>query len=194
MGYDWVALQVGARDEFSRRVAAIGDWNAATPDTEWTVTDLVRHAIEEQQWVPPLLAGRTVADADADIAPLHGDMREEWQRYARAASDAWAATAPDATVHLSFGDFRADYYLRQQTSDLTIHAWDLARATGTDDTLDATLVQAVWEDLAPQRDMLAASGLFAAPVDVPESAPVQDRLVALTGRDPARRPAHQGRR
>ncbi len=43
---------------------------------------------------------------------------------------------------------------------------------------------AVWEDLQPQREMLGASGLFAPPVPMPDDAPLQDRLLALTGRDP----------
>ncbi|MEE2035508.1 TIGR03086 family protein, partial [Rhodococcus sp. CC-R104] len=65
-----------------------------------------------------------------------------------------------------------------------VHTWDLARAVGADDRLDSALVEAVWAEIEPQRDMLAASGLFAAPVPISDDAPVQDRLIALTGRDP----------
>jgi hypothetical protein len=34
-----------------------------------------------------------------------------------------------------------------------------------------------------------SGGLFGAPVAVPESAPLLDRLIGLTGRDPAWKPA-----
>jgi hypothetical protein len=44
--------------------------------------------------------------------------------------------ALDRTVHLSFGDTSGQQYVVQLTADLAIHAWDLARATGQDDTLD----------------------------------------------------------
>ena len=44
--------------------------------------------------------------------------------------------ALDRTVHLSFGDVSGQEYVMQLTADLAIHACDLARATGQDDTLD----------------------------------------------------------
>lgn len=185
MAFDWFELQRTAHREFGARIAAIENWTAATPDRDWDITRLVRHVIEEQQWVPPLLAGKTVGEATLDIAPLHGDMRAEWQRYSDAATAAWADADPSTPVHLSYGTVPLEPYLRQQTADVTIHAWDLARATGSDETLDAVLVEAVWSDLDEQRAMLAESGLFDAPVAVPEDASLQDRLIALTGRDPA---------
>ena len=39
-------------------------------------------------------------------------------------------------MHLSFGDTSGQEYVVQLTADLAIQAWDLARATGQDDTLD----------------------------------------------------------
>ncbi|MCY7288637.1 MAG: maleylpyruvate isomerase N-terminal domain-containing protein [Cryobacterium sp.] len=46
--HDWLALQKLAAQEFGARVDLITDWAAATPDTDWTVTDLVRHVVLEQ--------------------------------------------------------------------------------------------------------------------------------------------------
>lgn len=186
MAFDWFELQRTAHREFDARLSAVRDWKAPTPDAEWDVEHLVRHVIEEQQWVPPLLAGRRVGEATPDIAPLGDDLRSEWNRYSTAATAAWASTDPATVVHLSYGTVPLDPYLRQQTADVTIHAWDLARATGSDETLDPDLVRAVWSDLDTQRDMLAESGLFADPIPVPDGAPLQDRLIALTGRDPRR--------
>ncbi|NLE78753.1 MAG: TIGR03086 family protein [Rhodococcus sp.] len=184
MTFDWIELQRTAHREFGDRVEAVVDWSAPTPDTEWNVTQLIRHVIVEQQWIPALLSGKSLTEAEADVVPLHGDMRAEWRRYSDAATEAWAKADPKAPVQLSFGTVDTEFYLRQQTTDVAIHTWDLARATGTDEKLDTTLVEAVWADLNGQRDMLAASGLFAAPVAVPEDASLQDKLIALTGRDP----------
>ena len=47
------------------------------------------------------------------------------------------------TVHLSFGDVTGEEYARQLVADLLIHGWDLARAIGADETLDADLVDEV---------------------------------------------------
>ena len=69
-------------------------------------------------------------------------------------------------------------------SDVAIHTWDLARAVGADEELDTELVEAVWTVFEPQKETLAASGLYAPPVPLPDDAPLQQRLLAVTGRDP----------
>ena len=50
--------------EFDARVRQIGEhqWQAATPDEDWTVRDLVNHLAGEDLWAPPLLAGSTIAE------------------------------------------------------------------------------------------------------------------------------------
>ena len=41
----------------------------------------------------------------------------------------------ERTVHLSFGECPADEYVDQLAIDLAVHAWDLARGIGADDTV-----------------------------------------------------------
>jgi uncharacterized protein (TIGR03086 family) len=89
-------------------------------------------------------------------------------------------------VHLSHDTVTAADYLREQVADVTIHSWDLARATDADEELDEALVEAVWTVFEPQRDTLQASGLYASPVPLGDEAPLQSRLLALTGRDDRR--------
>ncbi len=185
--YDWLALQKQAHREFGRAVAAITDWGAPTPDDEWSVRQLVLHVVQEQQWVPQLLAGLTIPQAKRQLAHMSDDLRAEWRFYSLAATTAWEEADADALVSLSYDTVTVREYLREQTSDVTIHAWDLARATGADETLDETLVEAVWSVFEPQQDTLAASGLFAAPVELGDDAPLQSRLLAITGRDDRRR-------
>lgn len=184
--YDWLALQKQAHREFGRAVEAITDWAAPTPDAEWNVRDLVRHVVQEQQWVPQLLAGLTIPQAKRRLARLSDDLRAEWRLYSLAATAAWDGARPDVLVNLSRDTVTVADYLREQTSDVTIHAWDLARATGADETLDAELVEAVWTVFEPQKDTLVASGLYAAAVELPDDAPLQSRLLAVTGRDDRR--------
>ncbi len=184
MEYDWLSLQKRVQREFSRRIAAVTDWDAPTPDDEWSVRDLVAHVIEEQQWVPYLLAGESVENAKKDIQPLRDDLQAEWDLYAFAANAAWMATTPDTLVHLSYDSVTMADYLREQVADVAIHTWDLARAIGADEELDAEIVAAVWTVFEPQKDTLAASGLYASPVPLPDDAPLQHRLLAVTGRDP----------
>jgi uncharacterized protein (TIGR03086 family) len=184
--FDWVELQHRAHQEFAKRIASVTDWAAPTPDTDWTVRDLVAHVVEEQQWVPHLLAGRSIAQARASIDHLRDDLAGEWALHSLAATSAWRSTSPDVRVQLSYDTVSAEEYLREQVADVTIHSWDLARAIGADETLDDELVRAVWTVFEPQKDALEASGLFASPVPVPDDAPLQSRLLAVTGRDDRR--------
>lgn len=185
MTYDWLELHKQAHAEFGNRLDAITDWDAPTPDSEWNVRDLVRHVIIEQQWVLPLLQGLTLAEARASIAPLCDDLAGEWRRYSWLTTDAWQSTPADAPVELSYGTVNAAGYLREVVADVTIHSWDLARAVFSDESLDDQLVEAVWTVFEPQKEMLAASGLYA-DVPIPRNAPLQSRLLALTGRDDRR--------
>jgi uncharacterized protein (TIGR03086 family) len=183
MTHDWLALQRLVHREFAKRLAAIEDWDAATPGSDWTVRDLVAHVTEEQQWVPYLLAGTSVVKAKAELQPLRrNELRAEWDLYSLAATAAWANTPADSLVHLSRDTVTVAEYLREQVSDVAIHTWDLARAIGADEMLDDGLVAAVWTVFEPQADTLAASGLYASPVPISDDAPLQERLLALTGR------------
>ena len=183
MTIDWLTLQNTAHAEFATRLEAVTDWNAPTPDTDWNTRQLVTHVIEEQQWVPLLLEGRTLRQAQALKRPLSSNLVAEWALYSKAATDAWRSAAPDARVQLSYDTVTVTEYLREQVSDVTIHTWDLARATRTSETLDDRLIAAVWTVFEPQKETLEASGLFGSAVPVPEHAPLQSRLLALTGRD-----------
>lgn len=177
-----------AMAEFDRRVHQIGatQWADPTPCADWDVHDLLNHLVGEQLWVPHLLAGGRIEDAgdryDGDV--LGEEPQATWEVAARQARTSWLQPdATERTVHLSFGDSPATLYLWQMTFDLAVHAWDLARGIGADDSLDPTLVRALLDWLDGQ-DLSGASGLFDPPVAVGGNAAAQDQLVALTGRRP----------
>jgi uncharacterized protein (TIGR03086 family) len=185
MAYDWLDLQIRAHEEFGRRLLAVTDWHAETPDTEWDVSDLARHVIREQQWVPLLLSGKSIEEVGDDIDAIDDDdLLGEWQRWSRVATVAWESAPFDMTVQLSYDTVKMIDYLMEQTADVTIHAWDMARATHSEEELDAELVEATWTIFEPQRETLAATGLYEDPVSIDPDAPLQWRLLAITGRDP----------
>jgi hypothetical protein len=68
---------------------------------------------------------------------------------------------------------------------LTLHAWDLARASA-DENLDSELVEAVWAQLSPLAPFIAETGVFGVGPsgEVGEGAPLQVRLLDLSGRRP----------
>jgi uncharacterized protein (TIGR03086 family) len=68
--------------------------------------------------------------------------------------------------------------------DVVVHTWDLARATGLDETLDADVVHDMLVGMEPMDEMLRASGQYGPKVDVAPDADEQTRLIAFTGRQP----------
>jgi uncharacterized protein (TIGR03086 family) len=68
--------------------------------------------------------------------------------------------------------------------DVFIHTWDLARATGQDETLDPAIVHELLVGMEPLDEMLRASGQYGPRVEVPAAADEQTRLIAFTGRRP----------
>ncbi|MEV8531955.1 TIGR03086 family metal-binding protein [Streptomyces sp. NPDC051211] len=173
---------------FGERVHAVREdqWGAPTPCTDWTVRDLVNHVTGEQLWIPPLVTeGRSVEEVgDALSGDLLGeDPAGVWDGAAAAAHAAFAEPgALDRTVSLSYGPTPGSAYCSELTTDCVVHAWDLSRAIGADDRLPDDLVEASIKQVMPYADGLAASGLFAPPVDIPPGADAQTRLLAMLGR------------
>jgi uncharacterized protein (TIGR03086 family) len=76
------------------------------------------------------------------------------------------------------------------TNEVVVHGWDIATATGQDYSCEAELIEAAYAFVqsAVAQNPDGSPGLFGPPVDVPANAPLLDRLIGLTGRDPAWRP------
>ena len=173
--------------EFDARVRQIGDhqWQAMTPDEDWTVRDLVNHLVGEDLWAPPLLAGSTIAEVgdrfEGDV--LGAEPKAAWTAASAAAVQAVEADgAMDRVVHLSFGDFPGSEYTLQLFADHLIHAWDLARAIGADERLDAGLVASCADWFGAVEDAYRSAGAIAARPPVTGHADAQTVLLARFGR------------
>ncbi len=177
-----------AQNEFADRVDAVEpeQWDDESLPG-WTVADLVAHLVNEQLWVPPLLAGEPFDLIDGRFPEATDDLlgTDPFTGWETAADDALSAFAEDdaliRTVHLERGPTPASQYILEMTADLTVHAWDLAHATNGDTDLDGELVTAalVFAEQLPEDGV---PGLFAPPLDVSTAAPPQARLLARFGR------------
>ncbi len=149
---------------------------------------LVHHLLYEQRWVLPLFEGLTIEQVGGRFeGDLMGDDASAWPGLlASSIEEAHAAVAQpgalDRTVHLSFGDTSGQEYVLQLTADLAIHAWDLARATGQDDTLDRGVVTLLLPWTEANVGLLTASGMFGSPIEVGSDAPDDVRLLGMLGR------------
>jgi len=149
------------------------------------VADLVAHLVTGQRRLSALLAGGSTDDVPAGTEDvLAGDPLGAWEDAADAALTGLAQPgALDRVVQPADGPVPVADHVAALTTELTVHAWDLARAVGGDTRLDAGLVDAglaVLQRSAPGT-VPAAVG---PPVDVAGDAPPWLRLLAATGRRP----------
>lgn len=153
-----------------------------------TLRQIVNYHAYDDAWVPDMLAGATMEQAGA--AKFDGDLLGDSPAEAfsaivdAAVSAAEACVDLDATVHCSFGDFSAREYFWQINQFRALRAHDIAQVIGADPTLPDELVAGVWEELVPHVEEWRAIGVFPAAVPVSDDAPLQARLLGLTGRQP----------
>jgi uncharacterized protein (TIGR03086 family) len=71
--------------------------------------------------------------------------------------------------------------------EVIVHGWDIAVASGQRFECEPDLVAAAYSfvESSVAESPEGSPGLFGPPVTVPDQAPLLDRLLGLTGRDPA---------
>ena len=187
MAVELPSVHERALEHTGRYVTSVkdGQWHDPTPDEEWDVRTLVNHVVSGNFWVAPLVEGKTIEEVgDRYEGDLLGD--NPVAAYEQSAKEAAAAVnapgAMQASCAVSYGPVPGEVYVGHRFIDVLIHGWDLAKATGQDTTLPADLVEAAFEVVEPQRDLLAASGMFGSDVKVPEGADRQTQLLAELGR------------
>ncbi|MHB1468826.1 MAG: DinB family protein [Solirubrobacteraceae bacterium] len=153
-----------------------------------TLREIVNYHAYDDAWVPDMLAGKTMDEAGAH--QFDGDLLGENPAASfkaiveLACAAAQACDDLDITVHCSFGDYRAREYFWQINQFRALRAHDIAKVIGADPTLPDELVQGIWDELTPHIEEWRTIGVFGPAVPVPDDAPLQDRLLAITGRRP----------
>ncbi len=170
-----------ARD-FTARVDGVRDWEVPAPVAGWSARDVVAHLIE---WLAGFMAGGGV-DLEQHTS-ARDDPAAAWREHAeRVQTLLDAPRASEDFTHPQIGTLPLEQAIdRFYTSDVFMHTWDLARATGQDDRLDPDVCTELLEGMGPMEEILRGSGQFGPAVPVPDDAPVQDRLIGFIGRDPA---------
>jgi uncharacterized protein (TIGR03086 family) len=177
-----------AGDEYRVRLEAVapGQWGLASACDGWTVKDLADHVLGGNRFAVPLLGGASF-EASFSIAlegGFDGDMVGLFDESMAAQVEAFSVPgAMEAVVAHPSGPTSGSTFAGLRTGDLLLHGWDLARSIGVDDALDDDVVAEVWRVLEP-RVSADGRGVFgdAASGEVPDDAPLVERLLDLTGR------------
>ncbi|TVZ05779.1 TIGR03086 family protein [Trebonia kvetii] len=168
---------------FTDRVRGTRAWDVPAPVDGWVARDVVRHLVE---WLPALLAGGSTVRLPA-VPSVDDDPVGAWQAHVDAVQalldDPGTAGLTLANPHI--GAVPVDRAIDQfYTSDVFMHTWDLARATGQDDRLNPSFCASLLAGMEPMEDVIRSSGQYGARVPVPDDADAQTRLLGFIGRDP----------
>lgn len=188
MDVDVAEFHAHALDNTRRFVAGVADdqWDTISVDDEWTVRQLVNHIVTGNYWAFELGSGKTIEEVgdalDGDV--LGTDPVRAYDDSAIVAAAVFREPgALDRPCAVSYGPVPGSEYCSHRLADVLIHGWDVAKSTGQDTTLPPELVEAVWTLVSPYAAELAASGAFGTPVDVPDDADLQVRLLGILGRE-----------
>ncbi len=158
-------------------------WDNPAPPEGWVARDVVRHLVE---WFPSFLedgAGVKLAGGPS----VDDDPAAAWQVHSDAVQSLLddPATAGKTLSDKHIGEVPLDRAVsRFYTTDVFMHTWDLARATGQDETLDSARCAELLAGMEPLDAALRSSGHYGPRVEVAAGADAQTRLLAFIGRNP----------
>lgn len=174
---------------------------APTPCPEMDVRAILSHLVAVLDRIAALGNDEDPFSVTETHAP-GDDWSDAWARSGTHAAAAWRDDAVlERPMALPWIQGSGAEVLTSYFSELTVHTWDLATATGQQPHWDDTVITAALEarPILPAEnrralfeEISAAMGLdevaipFAEAVPVPADAPAIDRLVAWNGRDPRR--------
>jgi uncharacterized protein (TIGR03086 family) len=150
--------------------------DAPTPCDDWDVRTLLDHMLETQRYFLGAARGEDASppsptppklitdDPAADFEQTRGDMLQAF-------GEPGVVEKTGPALGIAF-------------SDQLLHGWDLARATGQDDTMPEGLPEAAYQVIHGRFTDEERKGVFKPEVTVPADASPQDKLLAYTGRQP----------
>ena len=173
-----------AAQEMNRLLAGVRDdqLSRPTPCPDWTVADLLAH-VHQFSTVFTLNARKDPVELPGD---LPGDWRSVLPHQVDSLVEAWRdESAWSGRVSAGGVDMDAADNALVAIEELTVHSWDLSRATGqdfvaADPSLDQ--VDRFFECFA--EPIASGQGPYGPEVPAPDDASRFARTIARTGRDP----------
>lgn len=181
----------GALEATGRLIGGVRDdqWLLPSPCPDWNVGDLVNHIVYGNRMFAGIVRGDLPGPpAGRPPAPGSGQPGSDLPgAYRQAAGELLAAFSlpgvMEATFTVPFGTVPGSVALHLRITELLVHGWDLARATGQPASFPDGLAE---QELAFSRGALRAippgRAPFAPPQPAAVDAPAIDQLAALLGR------------
>jgi uncharacterized protein (TIGR03086 family) len=168
---------------FTERIAAVPTdrWDRPAPCEGWVARDVVEHVLGALGGFLGRFDVELPAGPDPALDPLGAWTSARDAVQAALDDPAIAARTFDSPMGtMSFEDMVGSFGV----GDVLVHTWDLARATGLDEQLDAAEVHRLFDTMAPRDEMMRQGTAFGPKVPVADDADEQTQLIAFTGRNP----------
>ncbi|MFD4433570.1 TIGR03086 family metal-binding protein [Nocardia sp. NPDC058497] len=163
---------------------------APTPCAEFDVRALLNHLLF---WGPSLIGAARKeaitppASAESEVDLTEGDWPATLDTQLDDLTTAWRAPAAwQGVTHMGGPmELPAPLVGGMVVGELIVHTWDLTRALGTTVQWDDDLLRYAYDETAATADQGRQMGIYGPEVPVAPDAPLLDRILGLTGRDPA---------
>jgi uncharacterized protein (TIGR03086 family) len=168
--------------QFTARVQGVSPdaWDNPSPCEGWTARDVVGHLTG---WIPGFFGAQGVEFPP--VPSVQDDPVAAWETVQATVAEALADPALAAKpVETPFStQTLAETVDMIVTGDVFTHTWDLARATGQDETLDPAQLQLMIAAMGAMPDeALRADGMFGPAIEVADDADDQTTFLAYVGR------------
>ncbi|MFD9957991.1 TIGR03086 family metal-binding protein [Amycolatopsis sp. NPDC058986] len=191
---DHSAFVPSAAAEFQRVAASLtpDDLTVRTPCEAFDVRGLLNHLLYWGPWL--LAAGRqeeppAVTGGETDVDLVTGDWAAALENQTKTLVHVFSASAAwTGMTSLGRTEMPSSVVGEMVLGEFVLHGWDLARAVGRDFACAAEIAAAVHAGAVAMGAQAREMGVYGPEVAVPESAPMLDRALGATGRDPLWKP------
>lgn len=202
VGGRWLARRMSENERVARaavpltkiiRTVTPDQLTAPTPCAEFDVRALLNHLLF---WGPSLIgAGRKdsvppPAAAESDVDLVTGDWAAALETQLDELATIWRDPAAwEGVTHMGGPtELPSAMIGGMVVGELIVHGWDLSRALGTPVSWDDDLLADVYAETAATAEQGRGMGIYGPEVSVSPDAPLIDRVLGVTGRDPGWQP------
>jgi uncharacterized protein (TIGR03086 family) len=161
----------------------------SSPCTQYTVGDLVDHVDHLSRLFAALARHDPVGLRGVGAGPDPVQLDPEWldivSGHVVALVEAWDDPAAwHGTNNMPGSDLSNELWGRITLTELVVHGWDIATATGRPFDLPEATLRACLDHVAEFIPKAPVPVLWGPPVEVGAGAPLVDQILAVTGRTP----------
>jgi uncharacterized protein (TIGR03086 family) len=151
-----------------------------SPCTDWTVRQVINHVVGGSLFFQGFLTGEPPIDRATDY--LGADPLQAFRNSVGSLREAFVRETPDRVVPTPFGEAPVRRLVEMRTTEMLLHGWDIAKATGQSTDLDPELADSRLESFRMMRAEGRGRGMFNDAQPARADATAADRLAAASGR------------